>query len=83
MNLSSNFYGSSATLRIFAATAIALLLGGWVFFACGWHGAWQVSQITAFVLGMSSCCPLGGIATAGSVVTLAAWLVWGVLNSAS
>ncbi|MBN8417399.1 MAG: hypothetical protein J0L73_00640 [Verrucomicrobia bacterium] len=83
MNLHSNFFGSSATLRIFAAAAMALLLGGWVFFAWGWHGAWLACQVTAFVLGMSSCCPLGGIATAGSVITLAAWLAWGVLNSAS
>lgn len=83
MNLHSNFFGSSATLRVFAAAAVAFLLGGWVFFACGWHGAWLASQVMAFVLGMSSCCPLGGIATAGSVIILAAWLAGGVLNSAS
>jgi hypothetical protein len=83
MNLISNFRGSSPTLRIFAAAAMASLLGGWVFFAFGWHGSWLASQITAFVLGMSSCCPLGGIAALGSVLTLASWMVWGVINSAS
>lgn len=83
MNLHSNFYGSSATLRFFAAAAVAIMLGGWILFACGWHGAWLGSQVTAFVLGMSSCCPLGGITTLASALALTSWLVWGVMNSAS
>ncbi len=83
MNLKSNFYGSSATLRVFAAAAIGSMVGGWIFFSLGWFGPWLFSQFIAFVLGMSSCCPLGGIATTCSVLSLAAWLVWGMMNSAS
>ncbi len=83
MNLNSNFYGSSTTLKVFAAAAIGIVLGGWIFFAFGWIGSWLTCQLVAFVLGMSSCCPLGGVATLCSVLTLAAWLVWGVMMSAS
>ncbi len=83
MNLSSNFYGSSATLRIIAAAAIASMVGGWIFFAFGWFGPWLFSQFATFVLGMASCCPLGGIATLFSVLTLASWLALAWMNSAS
>lgn len=83
MNLNSNFYGSSTTLRIFSVAALGSIVGGWIFFLLDWFGPWLFSQFIAFVLGMSSCCPLGGIVTACSVLSLAIWFVWAIMNSAS
>jgi hypothetical protein len=83
MNLKSSFYGSSTILRLFAAAAIGSMVGGWIFFSLGWFGPWLFSQFATFVLGMASCCPLGGIATLCSVLTLASWLALAWMNSAS
>ncbi len=83
MKLNSPFFGTSTALRVFASTAMGFVFGGWVLFALGWMGLCLASQLAAFVFGISSCCPFGGIATFGAVLNLISWLVYGMMMSAS
>jgi hypothetical protein len=83
MNFKQQFFGATTTLSIFAWAAMVLAVGGWVFFAFGWAALCFASELAAFVLGISSCCPLGGIATLCAVLTLGGWLLYGVMMSAS
>ena len=73
-----HFFGASPVLRVLAWFAVICLLGGWVLLALligGIDRTWFASTIltshlVAFVAGISSCCPFGGIAALLAAVTL-------------
>lgn len=73
----AHFCGSSPTLRILAWLAVSGLLLGWVCFALMVVGFphrslgawWAIAHLGAFVLGLSSCCALGGISAASVLLT--------------
>ena len=74
----THFSGASPVLRVFARLAVISLLLGWVFLALmigGIDRSWFASGIlawhlAAFVAGLSSFSPLGGIAGLLAALTL-------------
>jgi hypothetical protein len=76
--LRKHFFGASPALRAIALFSLACLLVGWVLFAliaCGIHRdsfypAIVGSALVAFVTGISSFCPFGGIVTLFATLTL-------------
>jgi hypothetical protein len=74
----THFFGSSALLRVMAWFTVICLLVGWLLLGLPglgiqrdyFHPVILASHLTAFVTGISSCCPFGGIAGLLAAMTL-------------
>jgi hypothetical protein len=80
------FTGASPVLRAFAWLSVVGLLAAWAEMALSYFGVWPHSSLgawfggallIAFVSGISSFCPLGGISAALVVLTLLVLLMYG------
>jgi len=81
--LGQHFCGSTVVLRVLAWLSFSGLLLGWVCFALMAFGShhslgvwWATAHFGAFVLGMSSFCPLGGFSAGFAVLTFLGALVF-------
>ena len=85
-----HFFGASPILSAIALLSLACLLVGWVLFALLASGIHRDSfyptiigsELVAFVTGISSFCPFGGIVTLLATLTLFAGLFLCLLNMA-